>query len=155
MRRRSSRVVTNGFDAQYGHNGASVISVTTKSGTNDFHGSLYEYIQNDKLNANAFFTNLNKARKPPIRYKQFGGGIGGPILLPKLYNGKDKAFFFFNYEGIRNSAPGSSYATLPTDAMRNGDFSALLTRAQGAVQLYNPFQTVTDASGRVTRTFCE
>ena len=145
------QVVTNGLDAQYGRNGASLISVTTKSGSNDFHGSLYEYLQNDKLNANSFFNNLNKSRKAPIRFNQYGGGVGGPIVIPKLYNGKDKAFFFFSYEGIRNSAPGSSYATVPTDAMRNGDFSALLNRPQGAVQLYNPFSTATDSSGKLTR----
>ncbi|HUS07594.1 MAG TPA: TonB-dependent receptor, partial [Bryobacteraceae bacterium] len=145
------RVVTNGFDAQYGHNGAGVISVTTKSGTNAYHGSLYEYLQNDKLNGNSFFNNLNKARRPPVRYNQYGGGIGGPVMVPRIYNGKNKAFFFFSYEGIRNSAPGSQYATVPTEAMRGGDFSALLSRPQGAVQLYNPLSTTVDASGRVTR----
>jgi hypothetical protein len=142
------QVVTNGFDAQYGHNGAGLISVTTKSGSNNFHGSLYEYIQNDKLNANSWFNNLNKARKPPVRFNQYGGGIGGPVVVPKLFNGKDKAFFFFSYEGIRNSAPGSSYATLPTEQMRNGDFSQLLARG---VTVYNPFQTTTDSTGKVTR----
>ena len=144
------QVVTNGLDAQYGRNGSSLISVTTKSGTNEFHGSLYDYIQNDKLNANSFFNNLNRTRKAPIRFNQYGGGVGGPIVVPKLYNGKDRAFFFFSYEGIRNSAPGSSYATVPTDAMRTGDFSALLTRTQ-PVQLYNPFSTSVDSTGRTVR----
>jgi hypothetical protein len=142
------QVVTNGFDAQYGHNGGGLISVTTKSGGNDFHGSLYEYIQNDKLNANSFYNNLNKARKSPNRFNQFGGGIGGPVLIPRMFNGKDKAFFFFSYEGIRNSGPGSSYATLPTSQMRGGDFSQLTARG---VTVYNPFQTTTDATGKVTR----
>ncbi len=146
------RVVTNGFDAQYGHNGAGLISVTTKSGGNQFHGSLYEYLQNDKLNANSWFNNRNSTRRPPSRYNQFGGGIGGPVLIPKVIHGRDKAFFFFSYEGIRNSSPGSQYATVPTAAMRGGDFSALLTRPQGAVQLYNPFSTTVDSAGRVVRT---
>jgi hypothetical protein len=142
------RVVTNGFDAQYGHNGSGVVTVTTKSGTNEFHGSLYEFLQNDKLNANNFFSNLAGRARPPRRYNQFGGTLGGPVWLPKLVDGRNKLFFFFGYEGIRNAQPSASFATVPTEAMRGGDLSPLLARN---VTVYDPFSVTEGPSGTVVR----
>ena len=144
------RVVTNGFDAQYGHSGAGVVSVTTKSGGNAFHGSLYEFLQNDKLNATAFFVNRAGGRKPPQRINQYGGTVGGPVLLPKLVNGKDKLFFFFAYEGLKRASPGARFATVPTEEMRNGDFSALLARSS-PVTIYDPNSVSANASGALVR----
>jgi hypothetical protein len=133
------QVITNSFDAQYGSSGNGVISATTKSGTNAFHGSASEFFQNDKLNATGFFVNsVVGAKKPTLRFNQFAGSIGGPVVIPKVVNGKDKLFFFFAYEGIRNAAPGSGFATVPTEKMRNGDFSELLARSS-PVAIYNPF----------------
>jgi hypothetical protein len=142
------QVITNPFDAQYGSSGSGIISVTTKAGTNQFHGSLYEFFQNDKLNATNFFVNATGGHKPPRRYNQFGGSFGGPVDIPKLIHGKYKLFFFFAYEGIRNASPGAAFATVPTEQMRNGDFSQLLARG---IQLYNPFSATKDANGNYVR----
>ncbi len=142
------RVVTNGFDAQYGHNGSGVVSVATKSGANEYHGSLYEFLQNEKLNATNFFTNRSGARKPPRRYNQFGGSLGGPFSLPKLFEGKNKAFFFFSYEGIRNSQPAAQLTTVPAEALRGGDFSLVAARG---ITVYNPFSISKDDKGAIVR----
>src|SRR5205085_9877456 len=138
------QVITNPFDAQYGSSGNGIISVTTKAGVNQFHGSLYEFFQNDKLNATNFFVNATGGHKPPRRYNQFGGSVGGPVEIPKVVHGKDRLFFFFAYECIRNASPGVGFATVPTAQMRNGDFSQLLARG---IQLYNPFSVSRDAGG--------
>ncbi|MBI4165459.1 MAG: TonB-dependent receptor, partial [Acidobacteria bacterium] len=90
------RVLTNTFDAQYGRASGAVVLSVTKSGTNEFHGNLFEYLKNDALNARNFFA----AGKPVLRQNQFGGSIGGPVRLPG-YNGRDRTFFFFGYQGIR------------------------------------------------------
>ncbi len=132
------QVITNPFDAQYGSSGNGIISVTTKSGTNQLHGSAYEFFQNDKMIATNYFVNSVGGKKPPRRFNQFGGSVGGPVEIPKLVNGKDKLFFFFAYEGIRNAAPSAAFATVPTDKMRSGDFSELLSRTS-PVQIFNPF----------------
>ena len=131
------QVITNAFDAQYGSSGNGIISVTTKSGSNQFHGSAYEFFQNDKLIATNYFVNSVGGKKPPRRFNQFGGSGGGPLWIPKVFNGKDKLFFFFAYEGIRNAAPNATFATVPTDKMRSGDFSELLAR-KPAVAIFNP-----------------
>ncbi len=135
-------VVPNGYSAQYGTGATTIISVT-KSGTNQFHGNLFEYVQNDALgNASNFFANLAGAPVPRLRYNQFGGSIGGPVNIPHVYNGKDKTFFFFNYEGIRNIFKGVDVGSVPTPAQRQGDFSDLLPRDQ----IYNPFTPCSDPS---------
>ncbi len=142
------RVITNPFDAQYGSSGSGIISVTTKAGSNQYHGSAYEFFQNDKLNATNFFVNSAGGTKPPRRHNQFGGSVGGPVRIPKIVNGKDKLFFFFTYEEIRNASPGASLATAPTQAMRTGDFSELLARN---IRIYNPLSATKDASGNFVR----
>jgi hypothetical protein len=80
------------FSAEYGRATGGVLNITTKSGTNQFHGTAFEYFRNDALDANSFFSNLSKLAKPPLRWNQFGGNLGGPLR-------RDKLFFFFNYEG--------------------------------------------------------
>jgi hypothetical protein len=117
------QVIRNNFSAEYGLTSAMVVSAAIKSGTNRLHGDFYETWGNDALNTRTF---LDGAHKLPVRYNQFGASVGGPVYIPKLYNGKDRTFFFFNYEGIR--VPGSIRITsppLPTAAERGGDFSAL------------------------------
>ncbi len=143
------RVVTNGFDAQYGHNGSGLVSVTTRSGSNEVHGSLYEFLQNDRINANDFFSNRVGRGKPPRRFNQFGGSLGGPVWLPRLLDGRNKLFFFFSYEGIRNAQPSSTFATVPTQAMRSGDLGEL--RARG-VTVYDPLTLTEGPGGSVLRT---
>jgi hypothetical protein len=117
------KVMTSLFSAEYGRNLGSAINVTTRSGTNQFHGSAYEFLRNTKLNSRPFFN--------PVRgqnnQNQFGANIGGPMLMPKVYNGKDRTFFFFGVESSRQRNANSSGAAIqrivPTLAMRNGDFS--------------------------------
>lgn len=120
------KIQTNSFTSQYGFSTGNVINVTTKSGTNDFHGSAYEFLRNDKLDANSYFNNFNGLAKPSFRRNQFGASIGGPLTIPGLYKGKDKTFFFGLYEGLRQSTPANFTGTVPTAGFRTGDFSALL-----------------------------
>jgi len=104
------------YKAELGRSGGGYIQMTTKSGTNQFHGSAYEFLRNDALDARNFFS----ATKPVLRYNQFGASIGGPIR-------KDRTFFFANYEGIRNNRQNTILASVPTAAERRGDFSSLTT----------------------------
>jgi len=128
-------VQTNNFSAEYGRNLGAVVNAVTKSGTNQFHGSAFEYIRHHVLNASNFFT---PGRDDGLKRNQFGATIGGPILLPK-YNGRDRTFFFFSYQGTRQrQLPADNTAIVPTAAQRQGDFSALLAPPTNK-QLRNPF----------------
>ena len=121
---REFRVLTSGYTAEYGRTSGGFVSVITDSGNNQFHGSLYEYFRNEKLNANNFFNNVRGQQRQTDRYNQFGGKLGGPVRIPKLYNGADKTFFFFNYEGLRRQSPFNNQSTIPVSAFRTGDFSS-------------------------------
>jgi hypothetical protein len=132
-------------DAAYGNTGGGTVNVVMKGGTNDFHGSLYEFHQNQRLKATPFFTNANRQTKPVTRFNQFGMTVGGPVMIPKLFNGKNKLFFFFGAEGIRQSEPEPTFSTVPTEAQRNGDFSQLLT-VNSIYQLYDPASGVAEGS---------
>jgi len=125
-------VETSNYGAQYGGNAGGVVNIVTKSGTNELHGDLFEFVRNYVFNARNFFA----AHRDLLKRNQYGGTIGGPVFIPKLYNGKDKTFFFFGYQGtkIRNVGNTTS-AFVPTAAERNGNFSALLNAADPA----NPF----------------
>ena len=98
------RVVRSDYSAEFGRNAGGTINVVTKSGTNQLHGTLFEFFRNDKLAANTFFNNAGsvnpgpdgKAKVPPLRYNNFGYNLGGPVYIPKVYNGKNKTFFFFS-----------------------------------------------------------
>src|SRR5713226_4879529 len=120
------KVTTSTIPAEFGRTTGGVESFTTKSGGNAFHGTAFDILHNDKLNANSWFNNLNGAPKPRDHQNDFGGSLGGPVWIPKLYNGRDKTFFFFSYEQYRNNVGTSNVTTLPTDAERTGDFSAVL-----------------------------
>ena len=120
------KVTTSTIPAEFGRTSGGVESFTTKSGANVFHGTAFDILRNDKLDANSWTNNLNGAPKPRDHQNDFGGSLGGPVWIPKLYNGHDKSFFFFSWEQYRNNVGTSSLATLPTDAERTGDFSALL-----------------------------
>jgi outer membrane receptor protein involved in Fe transport len=125
------RLLTSNYTAEYGRNAGGIISVVTKSGTNNFNWSLFEFLRNDKLNANSFFNNANGLPREILKRNQFGGTASGPILLPrfgeggrKLWNGRDKAFFFFSYQGQRQVQNQTTAAiTVFTPAELNGDFS--------------------------------
>jgi len=126
------KVTTSTIPAEFGRTSGGVESFTTKSGANAFHGTAFDILRNDKLDANSWFNNLNGAPKPRDHQNDFGGSLGGPIWVPKLYNGHNKSFFFFSWEQYRNNEGHSSITTLPTDAERTGDFSALLGAPTGA-----------------------
>lgn len=129
------RVLQSDFSAEFGESGDGIVSLSLKSGTNQYHGSAYDFLRNRELDANSWTDNMVGQPRPIDTQNDFGGSLGGPVWLPKLYNGKNKTFFFGDYEGFRFSTGGSSVISVPTEAMRKGDFSALL--AQGT-QLYDP-----------------
>jgi hypothetical protein len=120
------KVTTSTISAESGRTSGGLESFTTKSGTNSYHGTAFDILHNDKLNANSWFNNHVGAPKDPDHQNDFGGSLGGPVRIPKLYNGHDKTFFFFSWEQYRNNLGSTSQATLPTDAERQGDFSAIL-----------------------------
>ena len=124
---REFKMLTSAYSAEYGRTAGATINLVVDSGTNRFHGSLYEYFRNEDLNANNFFRNLRGQERAADRQNQFGGKIGGPVHIPKLYRGNDRTFFFFNYEGTRRTAPGNPISSVPTDAFRSGDMSASRT----------------------------
>jgi hypothetical protein len=109
------------FDNSAQFSQISDVTFTTKAGTNAFHGSLFEYLQNDALDADV----LNFNVKAPVRFSTFGGSLGGPVLIPKLYNGHDKTFFFVDYEGNRKRTSQPEQYLVPTAAERAGDLNGL------------------------------
>ena len=117
------KVETANYSAEYGRAAGGVISVAIKSGTNQSHGSAFEFLRNDALDATNFFANRNKLRKPPLRYNQFGGTIGGPVW-------KDHTFFFFSYQGTRIRSSDTAVVTVPTADMKRGIF--------GSTNIYDP-----------------
>ena len=119
-------VQTNGFDAQYGKSGGGIISVTTKSGTNSYNGLALWYLRNPAANAAPFTQATVNRPVNNLRWNQFDGQLGGPVVIPKLYNGRNKTFFFFAGEPRYQSDKQQQVATVPTDAMRAGDFSDLV-----------------------------
>ena len=130
------RLETGVYDAKFGVHAGAQVNVVTKSGTNQFHGSLFEFLRNADLDARNFF----EPSVPPFVRNQFGGTVGGPVVLPKIYDGHDKTFFFFTYEGLREHRSFDNRTVVPTVAERNGDFTDLLS-PQCPVQtvLLNPF----------------
>jgi hypothetical protein len=133
-------------DAAYGNTAGGTVNVVMKGGTNTFHGSLYEFNQVSALKSTPFFTNAASQKKPVTRFNQYGGSIGGPIWIPKVINGKNKLFFFFTFEGIKQSEPEPTFATVATSAQRNGDFSQL-----PGILIYDPNSGVLN-NGIITRT---
>src|SRR4030095_14406956 len=132
------KVITSSFSAQYGHSSGGTVEYSSKSGTKDFHGSFYEYFANDALNARGFFPD----RASKQRSNAYGFTAGGPVIIPKVYNGRNKTFFFTNFDWLKFRAgvlPGFGHTT-PIDTFKQGDFSALLTGAQVG--------NTTDALGR-------
>lgn len=138
------RVLENSYTAEYGRNAGGIVSIVTKSGTNSLHGTAYDYLRNNYFNANTFFNNQQGLSVPVLKRNQFGGTIGGPITIPKIINGKDKLFFFFSYEGQRQTSldisPGKVTTFTPAEA--NGDFSGADPATVAAVASFlqaNPY----------------
>jgi len=142
------KVQTATFDAQFGNTEGGVTSISMKSGTNSFHGTGYFWEEPAGMTANDFFGNANKLGRPASFENRWGGSFGGPVWIPKLYNGRNKTFFFWAYEGIRDARPrNNGTPTTATEAMLRGDFSELL-KLGTAYQIYNPFTRKAVANGR-------
>ncbi|MBS1858921.1 MAG: TonB-dependent receptor [Acidobacteria bacterium] len=144
------KVETFQTDAAYGHTGGGTVNVVMKGGTNSFHGSAYDFNQVSKLAATPWFTNRAGQKKSQLIYNQWGMSASGPIILPKVVNGKNKLFWFFSYEGIHDAFPEPLTNTVPTAAERAGDFSQLLN-AGANYAVYDPLTGVQNGS-RVART---
>jgi len=142
----------NGFKAEFGHTGGGNLTYVSKSGTNQFHGSAYEFLRNNDLDANNFFSNQAGIANSIYKQNDFGAVIGGPIWIPKVYNGRNKSFFFFSYEGFRNrtGANGTTF-TVPTPEMYSGDFSKWVTSAGVQIPIYNPLAQTQNPDGSYTR----
>src|SRR5689334_11606806 len=136
-------VQTGTYSAQYGAYMGVHINMVTKGGTNQFHGNVVEFLRNDKLDARNFFTLPTPAnptaRKPPLRQNQFGFELDGPVVIPKIYNGRDKTFFMGSYEGLRNTQQSTSLSTQMPAAFFNGDFSGVPTGSITGGTLKDPF----------------
>jgi hypothetical protein len=137
--------VATGNSAEYGRSAGANVNLSIKSGTRDLHGSAYWFVRNDKFDANEFFANRQGRGKVPFRQNQYGVAIGGPVVIPKLYQGRDKTFWFVSWEGFRWRRGQTAQATVPLDAMRAGDFSATGT------PIFDPLTGTADASGRIIR----
>ncbi len=147
------KVQTNTFDAQFGQTQGGVTNISIKSGTNNFHGSVNYSFQRPSFWANDFFLNKAGTPRPDFMFNRWGGSFSGPVRIPKLYNGKNKTFFLFGYEGIHDSRPrhDDTTNTVPTPAEHNGDFSALLA-AGAQYTIYDPATRVAIAGGRYQQT---
>ncbi|MCX6619636.1 MAG: TonB-dependent receptor [Acidobacteria bacterium] len=156
------RVLSGSYSAEYGTNSGAQVIIVTKSGTNSFHGTAYEFVRNDKFDAENYFTNYftapgtTRRAKDGLRQNQFGGVFSGPVILPKIYNGKDKTFFMFDYERRIRKEPGQvGTGNAPSDAFKSGDLSALLNRRDGAgnplpaVQIVDPLTGAPFANNQI------
>jgi hypothetical protein len=132
-------VDTNGFKAEYGQAGGGVMTFASKSGTNKFHGSAYDFLRNDKMDARGFFA----ARRSIYRQNDFGLTAAGPVWIPKVYDGRNKTFFFFSYEGFRNRVGSNdTILSVPTPEMYNGDFrNWVRDDGRTLIPIYNPLST--------------
>jgi carboxypeptidase family protein len=135
---REFKIQKSMYAAEFGGKASALIHVATKSGTNDYHGSLFEFLRNDAFDAKNFFDDPRKPI-PPFRQNQFGGSLGGPVTIPKVYEGKNRSFFFINYEGQRIRKAVTNTFSVPTTAVRAGDFS-------GFSPIYDPTTTAADRS---------
>ncbi len=136
---REFKVLTGTFSAEFGR-GAGVVSVSTKSGTNDLHGNAFEFLRNDKLDARNYFNAAPQA-KPAYRRNQFGVAAGGPVFLPKIYNGKNKTFFFMDYFALRERKGQTTVNTVPTAETRVGNFANFTDASGKLIQIYDPLTT--------------
>ncbi|MEO8373253.1 MAG: carboxypeptidase-like regulatory domain-containing protein, partial [Candidatus Solibacter sp.] len=137
-------VDTNGFKAEYGQAGGGVISFASKSGTNQVHGSAYDFIRNDYVDARGFFA----PTKGIYRQNDFGGSLGAPIWIPKLYNGRNRTFFFVAYEGFRNrQGSAGNITSVPTPEMYRGDFTNLVNSKNQQIPIYDTATTRPNPSG--------
>lgn len=137
-------VDTNGFKAEYGQAGGGMLTFASKSGTNQFHGSVYDFLRNDAMDARGFFA----ARRSVYRQNDFGFLATGPVIIPKVYDGRNKTFFAVSYEGFRNRVGANDVIlSVPTPEMYRGDFSNWVDQNNRAIAIYDPATTRPNPSG--------
>ena len=152
------KVQTNTFDAQQGYSAGATVNVAVKSGTNDLHGSLWYFNRDRSRTANNFFSNRSGQARPERTYHRFGGVVSGPVYIPKLINGRDRTFFLVSYERLKDNIAEPQLFTVPTEAMRRGDFSALIVNRNNIADpantiIFNPFSGTTSGSNVVRTSF--
>jgi hypothetical protein len=150
------RFITNDFSAEYGRSNGGVVEAAGKTGTNLLHGSAYDYLNNDDLNANSWSNNHNDVPRGRQRLNQFGFSLSGPVYIPRVYDGRNKTFFFFNWEDVDNHGVSTPTAEVPTDLQKSGNFSQTTTSSGALITIYDPATTVpssTTASGYVRAPF--
>ena len=140
------KVQTATFDASFGQTEGGVTNISIKSGTNSLHGAAYYSKMAPSMFANDWFANARRVAKPDFYYDRWGGSAGGPVWIPKLYDGRNRTFFQWGYEGIHEGRPrNNGTPTVPTEEMKTGDFSSLLG-VSANYQIYNPFTRVAEGS---------
>jgi hypothetical protein len=140
------KVATNN-SAEFGRSAGANVNMVVKGGSQRYHGSFYNYLRNNIFDANDFFANRNAQGKVPFRQNQYGMSFGGPIRIPKLYDGSNKTFFFVNWEGFRRRRGSAALSTSPVEAQRNGDFSQLA----GTRPIFDPLTSQLNAQGAIVR----
>jgi len=152
------KVQTNAFDAQQGYSAGATVNVAVKSGTNDVHGSAWYFNRDRSRTANNFFGNASNQSRPIRTYHRYGGVFNGPVNLGKIYNGTDRTFFLVSYERLKDNVAEPQIFTVPTEAMRRGDFSALIVNRNNIANsantiIFNPFSGQQSGSNVVRSSF--
>lgn len=145
------KVQSSNLSAEWGRFSGGVVNVSTRSGTNGIHGTVFEFLRNSAMDANEFFNKRAGGGKPPFRMNQYGFAVGGPVWLGRLYDGRNKTFFFADFQGTRYRRGDTFLATVPTALQRSGDFSQTFTPAGALITIFDPSTTVTEG-GRSVRT---
>ncbi len=141
-------VQTNTYDAQFGRVGGGVTMINVKSGTNSLHGQLFEFLKNDKLRGNDWVANKDGEEKSPFHNNTFGFEVDGPVYIPKVFDGRNKAFFMISLEALREHIPGGTLTTIPLPEQLNGNFANLLNGAGKQVTIYDPLSTTLGPDGK-------
>jgi hypothetical protein len=145
------KVQANTYDAEMGRTGGGVFNTFLKSGTNALHGSAFGYIRQTGWLANTFFNNRNGKERAPQPFRNYGASIGGPVVIPKVYNGRNKTFFWIAGEAYRMTTSYSSERSVPTAAEIEGNFSASMRSGGGLQTIYDPLTTTSNGAGGYTR----
>jgi len=145
------KIQTNAYDAQYGKTAGGVMNAVLKSGSNRLHGSVYEFMRRNWLDANSFQNNARGAAKDGHSLNQYGVLLSGPVVLPKIYNGKNRTFYMANLEEYREDSPQPLVLSVPSLEMRNGDFSKLKDKAGRQYVIYDPASGFTNSTGAFDR----
>src|SRR5215475_10175480 len=151
------KIQTNLYDAEYGRTGGGVMSVSLRSGTNQFHGAAWWYVRNDILNANTFESNAAGGTKTSYRLHEAGAVLSGPVRIPKVYNGTDKTFFMYTLDIFRDVRPSPSSMVVPTDLQKAGDFSQTYVSGLSGptVTIYDPLTTVQSGTNYTRTPFAD